>query len=67
MTTILSDEWGRACDGRCHNAEQDECDCICAGRYHGSGNEAEEQVVEDVQNGVAFPPWINFETLEEVG
>jgi hypothetical protein len=41
MTTVMS--WGNSegekgrCDAKCHNATTPHCDCMCGGRYHGSG------------------------------
>ena len=36
-------QWGNSegikgrCDAKCHNAVTQDCDCMCGGRYHGSG------------------------------
>jgi hypothetical protein len=41
MTTVM--QWGNSdgikgrCDAKCHNAASPDCDCMCGGRYHGSG------------------------------
>lgn len=35
------------CDARCHNAKSPDCDCICGGRLHGSGDNAIEQNTKD--------------------
>ena len=41
MATVMS--WGNSegvkgrCDAKCHNATSPVCDCMCGGRYHGSG------------------------------
>ena len=52
MTTIMSeyhsgDRRGRHCDAKCHNASQPACDRICGGRYHGKGDQAQEQLTRD--------------------
>lgn len=37
----------RRCDGTCHNAKYRECTCICGGRYHGKGKQAQECLTRD--------------------
>ena len=42
MTTVFSvhnsDGCVGRCDARCHEAEGDECHCICGGAFHGVGS-----------------------------
>ena len=42
-------EKGRRCDGTCHTAKGPKCECICGGRYHGTGNSqvAQERLTKD--------------------
>lgn len=37
----------RRCDGTCHNAKKPKCTCICGGRYHGAGANAQEMLTRD--------------------
>lgn len=37
----------RRCDGTCHNARKAKCTCICGGRYHGAGKQAQERLTRD--------------------
>jgi hypothetical protein len=37
----------RRCDSTCHNAKHSKCTCICGGRYHGSGERAQEMLTRD--------------------
>lgn len=61
MTVVITWSDGnstRRCDGKCHNAKGDRCNCICGGRNHGVGEvqairNAREDV-EDVLNAEGF-------------
>lgn len=37
----------RRCDGTCHGARKPACSCICGGRYHGKGAQAQELLTQD--------------------
>jgi hypothetical protein len=37
----------RRCDATCHNAKKPTCACICGGRYHGAGKNAQELLTRD--------------------
>jgi len=37
IAVYTSDGCVGRCDAKCHNATEDECDCICGGRLHGVG------------------------------
>ena len=55
MTTIMAvgnSEGTRRCDARCHDARHPECDCICGGRYHQRGSQANELLQDDLKSGV---------------
>ena len=45
MTTIIEVTNGRGttrrCDAACHQAKGKECNCVCAGRFHGRADAAE--------------------------
>jgi hypothetical protein len=50
MATILTQgnsEGTRRCDGTCHHARKPKCACICGGRYHGAGDQAQAQLTRD--------------------
>lgn len=50
MTIITQESSGgqkRRCDGTCHRAKSPTCVCICGGRYHGKGNQAQEELTKD--------------------
>ena len=46
MTTVIavynSDGCVGRCDARCHEADSDDCDCICGGVFHGVGKQRAE-------------------------
>ena len=42
----------RRCDARCHSARSPSCDCICGGRYHGTGSRAQSLLMEDIKKGM---------------
>lgn len=46
---IQGDSSGRVrrCDANCHKATSKHCDCICGGRYHGKGDQAQELLTRD--------------------
>lgn len=53
------------CDGRCHEAEGPECNCVCGGAFHGVGSKiavkdrctlTEAEICEGV--GMALKPWV---------
>jgi hypothetical protein len=51
MTIITqgnSDGTRRRCDSTCHKARRPKCSCICGGRYHGAGNNAQEMLTRDM-------------------
>jgi hypothetical protein len=56
MTTIMSfgnSEGTRSCDAKCHSAAPGSpCDCICEGRYHSTGAEAQRALQYDLEAGV---------------
>jgi hypothetical protein len=49
--TILTQRVGhgptRRCDSKCHDAKREPCDCICGGRYHGKGRQAQDLLTKD--------------------
>ena len=47
IMTQGNSEGTRRCDGTCHNAKHDRCTCICGGRYHGKGKQAQECLTRD--------------------
>jgi hypothetical protein len=50
VATLLSvgtSECTRRCDAHCHNATEPDCDCICAGRYHGRGLDTARELLHD--------------------
>jgi hypothetical protein len=53
LSTIITAQSGsghkRSCNGTCHNAKHDKCNCICQGRFHGAAHRAGgvTQAVED--------------------
>lgn len=50
MTTVLkfgNSNGMRRCDAQCHDAIQDDCDCICGGRFHGKGVKAVMRMIEE--------------------
>lgn len=49
-------EGKRRCDWQCHFAKHATCACLCGGRYHGKGDEAEVMYKQDVAEGV----WDDF-------
>ncbi len=66
MTTILasynSEGCTGRCDARCHMAKTEECNCICGGRYHGAGPDAQRMLTEDFfadpELRDRFAPWL---------
>lgn len=54
MATILTvgnSDGERRCDAKCHNATEPDCDCVCGGRYHGAGAQAQQRMTDDVLAG----------------
>jgi hypothetical protein len=47
IMTQGNSESTRRCDGTCHNARKPKCSCICGGRYHGAGKDAQERLTRD--------------------
>lgn len=47
IMTQGNSEGQRRCDGTCHNAKKPKCACICGGRYHGKGKDAQECLTRD--------------------
>jgi len=47
ITQANGDGTTRRCDATCHNAKHARCTCICGGRYHGAGNQAQEMLTRD--------------------
>jgi len=47
IMTQGNSEGTRRCDGKCHNSKGALCWCICGGRYHGAGAQAQERLTED--------------------
>lgn len=49
MTIMMqsNSEGTRRCDGTCHRARKPKCSCICGGRYHGAGEQAQERLTQD--------------------
>lgn len=50
MATIMTQgnsEGTRRCDGTCHNATKPKCSCVCGGRYHGAGKQAQAMLTRD--------------------
>ena len=47
IMTQGNSEGTRRCDGNCHNARKPKCSCICGGRYHGAGNQAQAMLTRD--------------------
>lgn len=66
MATIMTmgnSEGTRRCDATCHNAKGPQCDCICAGRYHGKGNSAQTDLQTDLENGAWGESLKNLATI----
>jgi len=52
VLTVGNSEGSRRCDAKCHEATEPDCDCVCAGRYHGKGGQgAMDLIHEDVREG----------------
>jgi hypothetical protein len=73
MAVLISDSNGRKCDGRCYDAKNPRCDCICGGKNHGVGlRRAIEQTREVVDEAAGHKlgrlftePWTMRETLDK--
>jgi hypothetical protein len=69
MTTAISvyTSGGLAgrCDGKCHEAAEPACDCICGGRLHGAGERAIEMQTADYFGSLeAAEAWAKRNGLE---
>lgn len=62
MATLIRDNNGRRCDGRCHNARLPRCRCICSGSNHGI---ARDQVEIDFDDGNERAREINREEVSD--
>jgi hypothetical protein len=47
IMTVGNSEGTRRCDGTCHKAKKPACKCICNGRYHGAGPNAQDMLTRD--------------------
>jgi hypothetical protein len=52
LLTAGNSDGERRCDGKCHDAKEPACDCVCGGRYHGCGGEAAmDRIQDDLREG----------------
>lgn len=47
IMTQRDSDGARRCDATCHKAKHAKCVCICGGRYHRTGDQAQELLTRD--------------------